>query len=124
MSSQLNELNQWIHTYATLTEADTIHWCNGSDAENAALVALMLKNGDFIALNPQTHPNCFLHRSSPSDVARVEHLTFRLYCKPRRCRSEQPLDGSDDSKSQNGRAVQGLHERPHSVCRAVLHGPD
>lgn len=76
MSSQLNELNQWIHTYATLTEADTIHWCNGSDAENAALVALMLKNGDFIALNPQTHPNCFLHRSSPSDVARVEHLTF------------------------------------------------
>lgn len=76
MSSQLNELNQWIHTYATLTEADSVQWCDGSDAENAALVALMLKNGDFIALNPQTHPNCFLHRSSPSDVARVEHLTF------------------------------------------------
>lgn len=76
MHSKLNELNQWIHTYATLTEADSVHWCNGSDAENAELVAQMLKNGDFVALNPQTHPNCFLHRSSPSDVARVEHLTF------------------------------------------------
>jgi phosphoenolpyruvate carboxykinase (GTP) len=76
MHSQLTELNQWIHTYATLTEADSVHWCNGSDAENAELVAMMLKNGDFVALNPQTHPNCFLHRSNPSDVARVEHLTF------------------------------------------------
>lgn len=76
MHSQLTELNQWIHTYATLTEADTVHWCNGSDAENAALVAMMLANGDFIALNPQSHPNCYLHRSSVSDVARVEHLTF------------------------------------------------
>ena len=76
MASQLNELNQWIHTYATLTGADAVHWCDGSDAENAALVAQMLANGDFIALNPQTHPNCYLHRSHPSDVARVEHLTF------------------------------------------------
>ena len=76
MHSKLNELNQWIHTYATLTEADSVHWCNGSDAENAELVAQMLKNGDFVAPNQQTHPNCFLHRSSPSDVARVEHLTF------------------------------------------------
>ena len=42
MHSKLNELNQWIHTYATLTEADSVHWCNGSDAENAELVAQML----------------------------------------------------------------------------------
>jgi len=76
MSSQLAELNSWVHTYASLTEADNVHWCDGSDQENAALVQLMLASGDFIALNPQTHPNCFLHRSSPSDVARVEHLTF------------------------------------------------
>mgnify|MGYP003410843932 CR=1 FL=1 len=41
MHSKLNELNQWIHTYATLTEADSVHWCNGSDAENAELVAQM-----------------------------------------------------------------------------------
>jgi len=76
MSSQLAALNTWVHTYASLTEADNVHWCDGSDQENAALIQQMLASGDFIALNPQTHPNCFLHRSSPSDVARVEHLTF------------------------------------------------
>ena len=76
MSSQLPELNAWIHTYASLTEADQVHWCDGSDEENAHLVKMMLGTGDLIALNPRSHPNCFLHRSSPSDVARVEHLTF------------------------------------------------
>ncbi|MFZ9310091.1 MAG: phosphoenolpyruvate carboxykinase (GTP) [Arenimonas sp.] len=76
MSSQLPELNAWIHTYASLTEADQVHWCDGSDAENARLVQMMLTSGDLIALNPRSHPNCFLHRSSASDVARVEHLTF------------------------------------------------
>ena len=76
MSSQLPELNAWIHTYASLTEADQVHWCDGSDEENARLVKMMLDTGDLIALNPRSHPNCFLHRSSPSDVARVEHLTF------------------------------------------------
>ena len=76
MASKLPELNAWIHTYASLTEADHVHWCDGSDQESAELVKLMLDTGDLVALNPQTHPNCFLHRSSPSDVARVEHLTF------------------------------------------------
>ena len=76
MRSQLPELNAWIHTYASLTEADQVHWCDGSDEENAHLVKMMLGTGDLIALNPRSHPNCFLHRSSPSDVARVEHLTF------------------------------------------------
>lgn len=76
MGSKLPELNAWIHTYASLTEADHVHWCDGSDQENEALVKQMLITGDLIPLNPQTHPNCFLHRSNPSDVARVEHLTF------------------------------------------------
>ena len=76
MSSKLAELNAWVAHYADLTGADQVHWCDGSDAESARLVELMLGTGDLIALNPQTHPNCFLHRSSVSDVARVEHLTF------------------------------------------------
>ena len=76
MSSKLAKLNAWIHTYASLTGAESVHWCDGSEQENTDLVKQMLITGDLIALNPQTHSNCFLHRSSPSDVARVEHLTF------------------------------------------------
>ncbi len=76
MSSSLAALNQWVESVARLTQPEKIHWCDGTEAENTSLVDLMLVTGDLIRLNEQTHPNCFLHRSSPSDVARVEHLTF------------------------------------------------
>lgn len=76
MSTTLVALNQWIEEIARLTEPASIHWCDGSDQENRALTAQMIESGDLIALNAQTHPDCHLHRSSPSDVARVEHLTF------------------------------------------------
>jgi len=76
MRSQLEALNRWIDEVAALTRPDRVQWCDGSDAEHRALVALMLERGDLIALNPQTHPDCYLHRSDPADVARVEHLTY------------------------------------------------
>jgi len=76
MSSKLAALNDWVASVAQLTQPAAIHWCDGSDAENSQLVALMLSTGDLVKLNESSHPNCFLHRSSPSDVARVEHLTF------------------------------------------------
>lgn len=76
MSTSLAALNLWVESVARLTQPENIHWCDGTEAEYNSLVELMLTTGDLIKLNEQTHPNCFLHRSSPSDVARVEHLTF------------------------------------------------
>ncbi|MDO5610875.1 MAG: phosphoenolpyruvate carboxykinase (GTP) [Pseudomonadota bacterium] len=75
-TSQLAALNQWVDEIAQLTQPDQIHWCDGSDAENAALIEQMLADGTLIKLNEDTHPNSYLHRSHPDDVARVEHLTF------------------------------------------------
>ena len=72
----LVELKHWVDEVARLTQPDAIHWCDGSDAENAALVARMQGDGTLIPLNADTHPNSWLHRSHPDDVARVEHLTF------------------------------------------------
>ena len=82
MSTKLDSLKQWVDDVARLTRPDAIHWCDGSDAENEMLVAKMIADGDMVRLNGETHPNCLLHRSSPSDVARVEHLTF--VCTPER----------------------------------------
>ena len=69
-------LAQWVAEVAALTQPDSVQWCDGTDRENDLLVDKMLADGSLIRLNEQTHPNCFLHRSAPSDVARVEHLTF------------------------------------------------
>jgi len=76
MPTHFAALKHWVESVANLTQPEKIHWCDGSDAEYAALVELMLATGDLVKLNEQTHPNCYLHRSNPSDVARVEHLTF------------------------------------------------
>ena len=76
MSSKLAALQRWVDEVAALTRPAKIHWCDGSDSEYQQLVQHMLGTGDLIELNQETHPGCYLHRSSPSDVARVEHLTF------------------------------------------------
>ncbi len=70
------ELAAWIEQISRLTQPNQIRWCDGSDSENDELTQLMLDQGDLIRLNDRTHPNCYLHRSDPNDVARVEHLTF------------------------------------------------
>ena len=80
--SKLDSLNRWVAEVAALTRPDHIHWCDGGDAEYAALVQRMQADGTLLPLNPDTHPRSWLHRSSPSDVARVEHLTF--VCTPER----------------------------------------
>src|SRR5215813_13206073 len=69
-------LSSWVDETAALTKPDRVHWVDGSEAENERLVASMLTDGTLSRLNAERFPNCFLHRSDPSDVARTEHLTF------------------------------------------------
>jgi phosphoenolpyruvate carboxykinase (GTP) len=66
----------WVKQMADLCQPDQIHWCDGSAQENRALCDLMVKSGTFIKLNEKKHPNSYLARSHPSDVARVEDRTF------------------------------------------------
>ena len=80
--STLAALNDWVAGVAALTRPAAVHWCDGSDAENDALIAGMQADGTLLPLNPDTHPRSWLHRSHPDDVARVEHLTF--VCTPER----------------------------------------
>ena len=76
MSTTNDALAQWVEEVAARTQPDNIVWCDGSEAEYDRMVDQMLETGTLTKLNEKTHPNCYLHRSDPSDVARVEHLTF------------------------------------------------
>jgi len=80
MTTNNEALQQWIDEVAAITSPESIHWCDGSEAEYQSLILDMLETGDLIKLNEKSYPNCYLHRSDPSDVARVEHLTF--VCTP------------------------------------------
>ncbi|MBI2730336.1 MAG: phosphoenolpyruvate carboxykinase (GTP) [Sphingobacteriales bacterium] len=70
------ELETWVKQIATLCEAKSVHWCDGSQAEYDGLCQLLVKKGTFIPLNPEKRPNSFACFSDPSDVARVEDKTF------------------------------------------------
>ncbi|HLF31091.1 MAG TPA: phosphoenolpyruvate carboxykinase (GTP) [Xanthomonadales bacterium] len=74
--TSLQKLQSWVDQVSALTHPDAIHWCTGSENENRKLIELQLETGSLVELNQETHPGCYLHRSDPSDVARVEHLTF------------------------------------------------
>ncbi len=76
MSTELRTLRDWVAEAAELTQADRVHWCTGTEQEYRQLIDQMLADGTLEALNDERYPRCYLHRSDPSDVARVEHLTF------------------------------------------------
>src|SRR5260370_18841543 len=65
-----------VDEVAALTQPKKIHWGDGSEAEFEALKRELLADKQLLPLNPQSFPGCVLSRSHPSDVARVEHLTF------------------------------------------------
>jgi phosphoenolpyruvate carboxykinase (GTP) len=71
-----NNVAEWVAGVRQLTQPDRVHWCDGSAAEIARLRAELLDKGELHQLNQNTFPGCTLYRSDPSDVARVEHLTY------------------------------------------------
>ncbi|MDQ3510778.1 MAG: phosphoenolpyruvate carboxykinase, partial [Pseudomonadota bacterium] len=74
--SRLAAVNEWVAQVAALTRTDAIHWCDGSADEYERLLDDMQRDGTLLPLNQETHPDSWLHRSHPEDVARVEHLTY------------------------------------------------
>ena len=105
------ELSAWVDAVAALTKPDRIHWCDGSEKEEKRLIELMLERGDLIGLNPTSHPNCYLHRSDPKDVARVEHLTF--VCTPER---------EDAGPNNNWMAPTEAHAKVDALFEACMRG--
>ncbi|MEX2258168.1 MAG: phosphoenolpyruvate carboxykinase (GTP), partial [Woeseia sp.] len=111
MTTSLAALRDWVDSIASLTEPDSVHWCDGSEAENSQLIDQMRTSGDLIDLDQESYPNCYLHRSSPSDVARVEHLTF--VCTE---------DRDDAGPNNNWMAPEDAHKKIDALFKGAMRG--
>ena len=76
LASLNREVSSWVTEVARLTQPDKIYWCDGSEAEFDVLERELVARKALLPLNQESYPGCYLYRSDPSDVARVEHLTF------------------------------------------------
>jgi phosphoenolpyruvate carboxykinase (GTP) len=73
-------LMKWVAEMAALTKADNVVWCDGTEEEKNRLTQQAVDQKILEPLNQEKLPGCYLHRSNPNDVARVEQLTF--ICTP------------------------------------------
>ena len=67
---------KWVEEMAALTKPDKILWIDGNEEQLEALRREAMATGEMEKLNEELLPGCYLHRSDPNDVARVEDRTF------------------------------------------------
>ena len=52
-------LLRWVKEMAELCTPDQIFWCDGSEAERAALTAQAVEEGVLVKLNQEKLPGCY-----------------------------------------------------------------
>ncbi|KAH8297472.1 hypothetical protein KR044_012696, partial [Drosophila immigrans] len=67
-------VRDYVDKCVNLCQPERVHICDGSEAESKLLQSLMLKQGTIVPL--PKYENCWLARTNPADVARVESKTF------------------------------------------------
>ncbi len=67
---------KWLGEMEELLTPDKVVWINGSEEQTEELRKLAVELGELTKLNEEKLPGCYLHRTKPNDVARVEDRTF------------------------------------------------
>lgn len=67
---------EWIDKQIDLVKPDKVVWIDGSEEQTEALRAEACATGEIVKLNQELLPDCYYHRTDPTDVARVEDRTL------------------------------------------------
>jgi phosphoenolpyruvate carboxykinase (GTP) len=111
LASLNRDVANWVDEVARLTKPDRIYWCDGSESEFQMLQRELVAKKELLPLNQTEFPGCYLYRSNPSDVARVEHLTFV-------CTEDQ----EDAGPNNNWMAPQEAHRKMDALFAGCMKG--
>ena len=110
-NTQNQSLISWVESQIQLCQPDQVHWCDGSEAERAALTEQAVAQGVLVRLNQEKLPGCYYHRSNPNDVARVEQCTFI-------CTQMQEEAGP----TNNWMAPKAMYDKLRGLCAGAMKG--
>jgi phosphoenolpyruvate carboxykinase (GTP) len=111
MSQLSRDVSEWVDSVRELTQPSEVHWCEGTRSEREALTAQLVREGQLQRLDTEAFPDCYLYRSDPGDVARVEHLTYI-------CTRAQ----DDAGPNNNWMDPQAAHEKMRELFRGCMRG--
>ena len=67
---------KFVEDMKALVQPDSVMWIDGSEEQLDSLRKTAVETGEMIKLNQEKLPGCYLHRTKPNDVARVEGRTL------------------------------------------------
>ena len=101
----------WLDEMKALLTPDNVVWVDGTDAQRDELRRVAVELGELEKLNEEKLPGCYLHRTNPNDVARVEDRTFI-------CTSTKEMAGP----TNNWCDPKEMYEKLYNIARGSYKG--
>ncbi len=101
----------WLDEMKALLTPDNVVWVDGTDEQRDELRRVAVELGELEKLNEEKLPGCYLHRTNPNDVARVEDRTFI-------CTSTKEMAGP----TNNWCDPKEMYEKLYNIARGSYKG--
>lgn len=102
---------KWLDEMKELLQPTNVVWIDGSEEQLEALRKEACETGEMFKLNEEKLPGCYLHRTKPNDVARVEDRTFI-------CTAEKETAGP----TNNWCAPAEMYKKLYDIARGTYNG--
>ena len=102
---------EFVEQIKSLVNPDSVVWITGEEAQLEALRKEVVETGEMIKLNEEKLPGCYLHRTKPNDVARVENRTF--ICTSKR---------EDAGPTNNWEDPEVMYKKLYDIARGTYAG--
>lgn len=103
--------NEWINQMIKLLNPARVVLIDGSNEQKEVITKEAVEAGELHELNQEKLPGCYLRRSDPSDVARVESRTF--ICTDRK---------EDAGPTNNWAYAPDMYEKMHELFQNSMEG--